>query len=444
VSVHTLTALALSPVHVGDGSELLPEAYKLDGDALVRFDPSAVVASLDDRRRQAFLAAIGRQAVGESELREAQRVLRDACTPALERERIAVSQASRREIGQALENPGRRGNIHPFARASGRPFLPGSALKGAIRTALLSEWVQESLPAHRNWLESRKIGGGKSGRESSELQGRVLGETDSDPFRFLRVADVELPAGCTRIEWRRTWKRKGGLDPGTKGMQMHFECIRPGTRFAMTLDVRAAGGTLATAERVKEAAARGGETGKAPKRILADDELLRAIDAFYRGRWQAEMRSFFPQAWRPEPPAAGADGFPLLLRVGRFSHFESASVDGLRRGWRPQAGRTIEEGSTRAVVGFGDSFAPFGWLLLVPAGREAVLDGLVAPPQPAERPREAPGRGRPAAAGLVGRRGTVGDQPVEVVRDDGSELTVRYLDTGDIESARRDDFKPED
>lgn len=447
MSIHRFTALALSPVHVGDGTEWLPEAFKLDGHDLIRFDPAAVVASLDDRRREDFVAAVGR-AASESELRGAQRILRDACTGKLERERIAVSRASLDEIGRALDQPGRRGSVHPFARASGRAFLPGTSLKGAIRTGLLSDWVQDNLDEYRNGLRENRIERGRSGRQSSDLQRRVLGETDGDPFRFVRVADVALPEGCTRIEKIRTWKRKSGLDQQTKGMQMHFECIRPGTQFTVTVDVRDAGAPLPTAERTREAADRGRVRGKAPERMFTAAELFAAVDGFFRKRWQAEADTFFTPPWRPAPTPAGDDGFPILLRVGRFSHFESASVEGLRQGWQPlpQPGKAIKEGSTRAVIETGAGAMPFGWLLLAPAGREDLFGQVAMPGEPdtQEPRRAAPARDRSAVSGLRGRKGTVDGEPVTVERDEGAILVVRFVESGDIEEVARSDFVTED
>lgn len=67
----------------------------------------------------------------------------------------------------------------------------------------------------------------------------------------------------------------------------------------------------------------------------------------------------------------------LLLRVGRFSHFESLSVDTFRRGWNVRARREISEGATRNLASIhrkvrgpdgsladGELRLPFGWILL--------------------------------------------------------------------------------
>jgi CRISPR-associated protein Csm5 len=57
----------------------------------------------------------------------------------------------------------------------------------------------------------------------------------------------------------------------------------------------------------------------------------------------------------------------LLLRIGRFSHFESLSVDELRQGWNVQASRPITGmGATRIRCAMENDkpAMPFGWLLL--------------------------------------------------------------------------------
>lgn len=121
-----------------------------------------------------------------------------------------------------------------------------------------------------------------------------------------------------------------------------------------------------------------------------DFETIRlACISFYAGRILAERRRFFAEAQPPER-IFGAQGLikinadkvlvtksiqerGLLLRIGRFSHFESLSVDHLRQGWNAQKKQPFkpgEEGSSRTLCRCrstteGASLAlPFGWLLL--------------------------------------------------------------------------------
>src|SRR5690625_1195105 len=439
MSPMALTALPLSPLHVGDGSEWTPDAYKLEGDELIRFDPQAVTRGLAPAEARGFAAAVDRGDLGA-----AQRLLRDAVKRDQIRERVRVSAESRREVAEALAGKRRRGAINPFARGSQGPYLPGSAVKGALRTALLSAWVQPKLAHYQDWLSRQNIRGGRSGPASTRLQEQVLGALDRDPFRFIRVFDTALPVEHLRIERVVPHHRERSRAGDGKGMQMHFECLRPGieSAFTLVLDVQA--------ERAVAAANLG--AAKAPERPIGTRELLRAVNDFYRHRLQVERDRFFDQPWLTPLPEVEADGFPLLLRVGRFSHFESASVEGFRQGWQPQGKRSMTEGSTRAVVRQGDVTLPFGWLLLVPAGQEkrlAPLAGLTARRERAEpsSTTAAPGgRGRaaPLASSLAGRRGRVDEEPVEVERDEGAVLLVRFLNDGDLEEVQRDEFQPED
>jgi CRISPR-associated protein Csm5 len=58
----------------------------------------------------------------------------------------------------------------------------------------------------------------------------------------------------------------------------------------------------------------------------------------------------------------------VLLRVGRYSHFESLSVDELRQGYNIQARMAISgmgATRTRCVMENGKPPMPFGWLLLI-------------------------------------------------------------------------------
>jgi CRISPR-associated protein Csm5 len=119
-------------------------------------------------------------------------------------------------------------------------------------------------------------------------------------------------------------------------------------------------------------------------------ELFRLTSRFHWSVWQGERERFFRDV--PKTCAAmdrllkqvklpggttaaeaGPEGAPnyLLLRLGRFGHFESKSLDGVRRGHFPQArdpGRRVRQpdewGSTRTVTRLDDGTPiPFGWVL---------------------------------------------------------------------------------
>jgi CRISPR-associated protein Csm5 len=382
----SLHAVVLTPIHVGDGSTWTPETFKLDGDELLMFEPSAVLAGMDAGQRNAFTAAIDR-----GELHRAQQTLHQALKPAHVLGRIAVLGRSREEIQRAISDPARAGRVHPFIRSAGRPFLPGSTVKGAVRTAIVSARAQPKLQELSAWMRSERIDGGRTGRLSDQLQARILelptdpGAIDSDPFRFVTVADAVLPEGSTRIDQVLNRRRDGR----SYDMQMHFEALKPGTRFTLEMVVND--------ERAREADRLA--AGKAPRRPIGVDELLVAVDRFYRNRWRSEANVFFDG--RDVPNSRDGEGGPVMMRVGRFSHFESASVDGLRQGWNIKARRTMETGTTRAVTMDGANPVPFGWIMLFQSATAAAAFAATLgrsppaqqPPGAAQRPPER----RPAA-----------------------------------------------
>lgn len=390
MTTHRFTAIPLTPIHVGDGSLLAPEDYLLEQAAVARFVPERVVADMRPSERQRFLAALD-----AGRLDEAQAILRRAADPDRHVvERIALAECAREKLAALFENPLQRGEIRPFVRTGGRPYLPGSSLKGALRTALLNHFAILRQPAVVRALSEaagQERRPGETGRRAEALVRAAfdLGPNgpDTDPLRFVEVADAPLPPGRTRIDLVENWKpaprRAGAESRPPIPMQVERLLSRAdGQTFGF--DVRI--GVDPEAAR----AARALDRGKAPGDAVTIDTLMRAVNDFAWRRFDEELDVFF--AGEPATLALLEEAFripagkqtwslPLvrrhpncmLLRVGRFTQFESKSVDHFREGWNPQAGRPIKEhGATRNVIALpgpdGKARVPLGWLLLVRRG----------------------------------------------------------------------------
>lgn len=368
----TLDAWPLTPIHIGDGSRLEPESYLLKDEKLCRFEPARVIAAMTAAERRNYLGALD---LGD--LPRAQGLLRRAVQDAAIVERIAASGTSLRELREAIENPDRRrGEVRRFIRTGGRPFIPGSSIKGALRTALASHWLPESV-SPEGLTHARAM--------QAALSLATEHDTDSDPLRFLSVADVMLPEGATLIDQPRMMKRSRDGRPDLTSVQMHVERLRcaadPGPRLKLHLSITLRPGRCPEGRRIDRAL------------------LLRAANEFHWRIWQHERSRFFDQSPATEQAmdmllsqvkvatAAGAStlareginpnstfAFPsyVLLRLGRFGHFESKSLARVRQGHVPQArGNPFRPagqfGSTRTVVKLGDGeeapLLPMGWML---------------------------------------------------------------------------------
>lgn len=440
--VWRLTAIPLTPIHVGDGSVLAAEEWRLGQDGrLERFSPAAVLRAAPEKTRADYMRALE-----QGDLTRAQTILRNAVRPGQVQERIAVGPEAHSELEATLNNRQRRGDIRPMVRTGGRPFLPGSSIKGALRTALLSSLV----PPRQSKIEQIKNASrgprGIDSRASNAVQAQLLEQPraervapDQDPFRFVEVADLTLPPDSTRIDrvinWRPPHLTKGGGQPAEK-MQMIFErtlAWADGTALPWpTLEIRIEEGALATVQGFDP------DRRKTPAFALRAEQLFGAVKDFHWKLFDYERKRFFEgeqDILRNLTHAFTlrlADGTVLreaelqarpgvlLLRIGRFGQFESKSLEGVREGWNAQAKppHPMSEGNTRNLAKLGPAgpLVPFGWLLLVP---EELAAKLAAPP-PAEA-GAAPGGGpQPTAA------------PARRAFYEGEEVRVRTRDRGEV------------
>jgi len=351
----------LTPIHVGGGEEaqLLPEDYRLKGDVLELVSARAVLATQESKTREQMIVALKRDP------QTAICRLHDMAPEALVTERIKLDKVSSRELSRS----GRRNQIDAFIRSGERPFLPGSSLKGALRTAWLAKCASS--------VGGRPLSGYKNLERWAFALASSPNETDTDPMRDVTIIDAPLPAGSTRIDPVLSWKKgkKGHYEFGSLG-QMHRE------RMAAVVDggapplIDVSIGLRAKAVRAlrKELDP---QDSRSPKYApMAVDALLAALEAHHAPLWgrEAEEKFFKGEAGarlrqalvlfdhldrKGETPAAA------LVRLGWAAHAEAKSIDGFRQIGPQVKRKSADEGSSRHVVNLNGHPVPFGWALLV-------------------------------------------------------------------------------
>lgn len=223
MTTHLFHAIPLTPIHIGDGSQLPAEEFRIRGGILQRFSSTRVIADMPSAQQQQFIAAIG-----AGRLQEAQAKIRDAAHDVHVLESVAVGPASERYLKNAIENPAQSGKASPFIRTGGRPFVPGSSLKGALRTRLVNQnaghepKVAAALEYEVRGLRASQT---KTGPISDRLQQLALdyppGSTERDPLRYLSVGDGILPEHATRFDGVTVgWSQKKDAEDGR---QLHVE-----------------------------------------------------------------------------------------------------------------------------------------------------------------------------------------------------------------------------
>lgn len=388
VKQHRLHLTPLSPIHMGTAEDFDPTNYVIDQDSLYTFDPLQVTRTIPEPERKQLLRTLaGRpddrmlSAVQQFFYRNRERLLPEA--PIMLPVSSGIRALYEKRIGQTanLELKGRRVinalEIERTAYTPGsfKPILPGSGLKGAIRTALLeSERATRHSGRRWRWNEHREM--------QQKLFGYEMRELSRDPMRLVRVADgaldaaVEMPVTRVQFAVNRARKQKPGgqsTQAEQKGLSQKLECVLPGYRsFQATLEILQPG----TAARNRAGL---------PAIRWDMGEIATACNAFYlpllqrevrainnRGLLDSDWKHLVAQLERPALRQKLDNGSAFLLRVGRHSGAEALTLNEVRsiripqekdkrRQWQP-APKTWwlasgDEQDQRHLI-------PFGWLLV--------------------------------------------------------------------------------
>lgn len=365
----------LSPVHIGTGRELGNYDLAVIDGRLWRFDPERVATNLaaDPHLLDRYIDEGTAALAGWPE--EARR----ACA------RYALPWAG----------PAPRAVREHVADPLGRLYLPGSALKGAIRTALL--WAYHAGLNEEAKARQRALIGQEPRREVAgrKWEQRVFGkDPNHDLLRALRVIDsTPLPAAVAHVVEIRiavqepngdlTWfirPQQHTSDPD-QAIVLWAEAIPPGQRLRLVVEV-----DRFLTENATEGEA---EAPTRPAQALEFDRRRRRLERWIpRCNYAAEGRAIAEQQW------AEALGFEALANFYRRLRAEMARAPeaaylqlGWGVGWRgktavePLGPEAVAEArrryglgrrgdpfpkTRRVVFRNGQPWAPLGWVRLWP------------------------------------------------------------------------------
>lgn len=376
METRSFSLTVLSPVHVGCGETISPEDYIHVDDKLVRVNLTEILRHLSSGDRDRVERALD---IGDLRAVRAT-VARYAEDKRFHRYSVDIGKSSQEDLRDLFNDPNRprKGEVTLLPRNpyDNHPYIPGSSIKGALRTAILNHVVNNRGEAEQARIHQHIKGYYTNEmperHAASELENfafsRQQNEMEWDPFRAVSIADVRLHPSTTRID-RAEVRYKDDKNQQTRGIQMHYE------RFRSYAD----GNNPAHAqlEITMNTSAMEGTGGRRLWSFLPEGTdcwhyLLNACNTFYVGRLKAELSTFHNLKSRSQisPTWLRAPKGSVLLRVGRFSHFDSLSVDYLRRGFNVQKNLPILGlGATRTLCHLANDTAPapFGWVALRPS-----------------------------------------------------------------------------
>lgn len=369
MTIRALTISTLGPIHVGCDEVYEPSQFVIHGGLLHALDPADLAADLSDNERKQLAAlADRRDPIGPLQCFFRDRAERFA---ALSRHQVAVAEAIAAEYEQKAGKAVQKGDdgrpvykLFPIARTAFRPidaapYLPGSSLKGSIRTAWLNR-QNRGLELPPEDMRDRK-------NRSRRLQERLLryqtGRFEDDPFRHVALADAQpeedgLPPP-TRVLYAVS-KRKQPKENEPRGIDVFLEALPEALPGVLHSEIRLAG------------------SGNIRWNTLCD-----ACNAFYRPQLEADLNhdilgNLLDHDWKCLIGSLiggelgelmeARQGF--LLRVGRHSGAESVTLEGVRdikilgkRGDPPTFRSATTQKRFASLTKAGErGLLPFGWI----------------------------------------------------------------------------------
>lgn len=263
--IHTTFRLtAVTPVHVGSGETAKSSEYIYDGihRKVYFLDEGRWIAYLsekgllDDFSRQLVQGVAGgrgfsiyRYLENKAPMGQIESLLRD-----MERKGIVYPGESVDVINPRSGRKGSVNDVKLFAREAGVPYIPGSTLKGAFRTAILAGVLDQKRDRYRSlWerlaREKKKYGFENIGTEledklayapQSSSNGRVTA-LDSY-FRGLSVSDAAIEKEWTmgivqKVDWGEKSAEKGERPERAKNLPIYREALLPGATLTFTVSV---------------------------------------------------------------------------------------------------------------------------------------------------------------------------------------------------------------
>ena len=388
-----LAITPLSPIHMGTDADYEPANYIIDNGVLYEFDSLAALSALPEAQRKRLNTILNGRS-SQNMLLEVQSFFyhnRDRLI-AVARHQVKVNHSVesfyQERIGKVSqhESGGRRvQNKLEIERTawnplSGDAILPGSGLKGAIRTALLNA---------KNEGRSLDYALKRDRRQANrKLQQQLFkGSFHTDPLRLVNLGDASLehPQNfATKVSFALNRKKQAVTDANGNlrqskaeqaGLYQLLECLP-------AMQPRAFTGSLGIQRES------GMPDDKWPSIQFDLGEIATACNHFYLARIKQEMallkqRRFVDNVWSERIELLLSQGWfedalgekrAFLLRVGRHSGAESLTLEGLRnikimkgRGEKPDF---LDHAKTIWLAGderqLQTNMMPFGWLLVEP------------------------------------------------------------------------------
>jgi CRISPR-associated protein Csm5 len=228
---HRLKLTAITPIHIGSGEVFDPTEYTIDGNHLYLFDTLQFVSKLPHSERQKLLQ-ISHNAL------QLQRFFKKHRKIAIEASHTTIStvpsiaEEFEKKLGNIVHNEGGRDKnvlnrleIQAHIRTANQLYIPGSSIKGALKSAFFQYYLnKESDP---------EVAREKSHKGEYRFKDNWFGKFERDKFSKLKVGDASSNQLSSKVYWVVNKQRH--KDDDKTSLAQRLECIVPGSELQTDL-----------------------------------------------------------------------------------------------------------------------------------------------------------------------------------------------------------------
>ena len=337
----------LSPIHIGAGEEIEPFDYSINNGLFYRISLDDVILGFSDVDKDKFYNTIESGNINN---------LRKFIVNRTDIEKHSsyccqVSSGVEEIYREKFDDIQNQLLITPFIKNEVYflPYIPGSSIKGAIRTAVLSEMAKRmnltNVKGEKGWewkIEGKIL-------ENQDVRGNP--DAKKDPFRAIKIKDVLLPEKSTIITQIKNVSKNSRGHLTAKSMQLFYEVVKSkiyGGKVEFTGEIL-----------IDDDLQRFGNKGVSKN--ISIEMIKKDCNAFYRDKLEMEHRKFYQQSEIESNSnlllKEEFDNNSFLLRLGRFSGVESVTLDNYREPRPP--GRSKKWGTSRTIC---EGKYPMGWV----------------------------------------------------------------------------------
>ena len=361
---YRLRFLPLTPIHIGTGDEIDPLEYKIitkenGGRRMIRLNLPAMIETLTALKREEFLRLLD----GGDMVKLRKFIDENADSSQHGFYHAVVDEPVFEMYRRKYSDPNNALRINPAYRRldTWQAVIPGSSIKGAIRTAILSKELRDTyeqedrLPNTNRW----------------NWENEVLYATkpNDDPFRTVYLEDVTLSDDAIIVAETEIISRNPDKAASeTSGIQQFYEMT-----FAHLMQEEVVGtGSLTLFSGLR----REFDSRNHQNKMLEIDamKIVACCKEFYCKRMELEHATFYRKRKNQTICTISEQllnvsygDFEFPIRLGHFSHCEAMTVDLIQKSGQPlrnprtrkgRDGRFLPYGTTRTLA-FGEF--PMGW-----------------------------------------------------------------------------------